>query len=159
MSIIFLNEVVSDGALGVKQNDSIFLVPGDPIVHNLKLFLVTAAPLNHKYPLLLGLLNMVILDPCVLAFGTSQRDVSPQIFDQMVGYDFCTAPLFDQDPLIVVLLNQIARLQILSLALREHFLFENGASFNHLVESEHAIGVLIIQHLVFEQPRVLLRYF
>ena len=155
MPIIFLNEVVSDGALGVKQNDSVFLVPCDPVVDKFKLFLVTAASFNHKYPLLLRFLNMVILDPCVLAFSSSQRDISPQIFDQMVGDDLRAAPLFDQNTLIVILLNQIASLQILLLALRQHFLFENGASFNDLIKSEHAIGMFVIQHLVFEQPRVL----
>ena len=79
MSLIFLDEVVSDRASRMKQNNSVLLIPNDPVTDYFQCFLsfVAAASLDHKTTLLLRPLDMIIFDFGILTFCPTEGDVGP----------------------------------------------------------------------------------
>jgi hypothetical protein len=88
----------------VKQNDTILLVLKDNVVVNFKIWM----SFYHKYTFLLGFLNSIESNGSSVRSSPTHGDVSSEIFDQVIGDDFGIAIFFDQNSLIVVLLNEIA---------------------------------------------------
>ena len=75
MPVVLLDEVVSNWALGMKQNNSVLLISKYLIADNLKLYFVTYSSLDHKNALLFRPLNQVELDSSEFTFCASKGDV------------------------------------------------------------------------------------
>ena len=85
----------------MKQNDAILLVLKDNVVVNFKIWM----SFYHKYTFLLGFLNSIESNGSSVRSSSAHSYVSSEVFDQVVGDYVSVAIFFDQNSLIVVLLN------------------------------------------------------
>ena len=141
----------------MKQNNTVLLISDDIVVHNLELNFITDTTFNNEDTLLLRLLDMVIFNSGELAFGPTESDVGSKVFDQVICNDIGRAAFFDQDTLVVILLNEVAVLRVFLAALLMDLFLESGTSVNDIVKSDHSIVELTINDCVLEKSSVFFR--
>jgi hypothetical protein len=139
MSLVLLDLVALDGSLRVEENNAILLILLNDVRGNEEV----EASFDYKDSFLFALFNVVVLDLGGSRSFSSQSDIGSEILGNVVRKDVSSTTLFQEDALVVILLNTVAHGVFLVDHLFSDMLFEDDCSIYDIVECRETIIVKV----------------